>query len=392
MTKRVWQTNGCAVVSEPKSGTRTLRFPFGNIIYCETPRTSPDGKRFVVLGSDGVYVCDIETMSYTRIGCETATFNTSYNEYVHLARMAEKPDEPDRVYRVSLTTLEREPVVEICDLPNLGGGKFVAVAPDSAYLIYATRGPGVCQIVRVETRDASWQVIVEESDSLRHEQVEPCRGDLILIQQNRGSKIDEHGNETVLVDPEKGATHFIVNADGTNRQSLPVGPPYTLTCSGHSCWIGNTQRVALAVAWNHNEFNEPNGPVDWSLDSRYPGSSLFTVAPGDGRPTPVPTPDHRFFHVSASRCGKYFVCNSVPTRKGPTDIVIGNFETGRYKVFVHDCCCYARSVWPCSLPYLTADNRHVIYREKEDPTVPDYGGFTAYAAAVPDGFLHDLDL
>ena len=389
--KREWINAGCKEVANPKSGTRTVVFPLGNIIYNETPRTAAGGHRFMAIGGEGTCVCDIDSMAYTPIGETTGGLNTSYNEYVYFANAPAKPGDPDEVFRVSLVTLKREKVLSIHGLPK-PGGFFTGVSPRNDYLVYLKREPGLSEIIRVNIPDGTWKVILKDPEPLRHIQVEPTTGDWIFVQQNRGGKVDENGVEIhkFLVGKE-GCTHFYVSSDGARRVALPVGPPHTLTCGGHSAWICGTQRVVLNVLWNLNEFSEPGFPADWSTDERWPGATLFTTGPGETRPIPIVTSDQRFFHVSSSRCGRYYIGDSVPTRMGPTQIVIGNLATGKYRTFVDDCLCYAGSCWPCSLPYFSADLKYVMYREKDDASIPKYGGFKCYAAELTPEFLRSLD-
>jgi hypothetical protein len=72
---------------------------------------------------------------------------------------------------------------------------------------------------------------------------------------------------------------------------------------------------------------------------------------------------------------------------GPIRIVIGNLETGRSRVLLRDCQHYGvcgRSPYEPN-PYLTADNRHVIYN------AAPFGLMQVFAAEVPDAFWRSLD-
>jgi len=325
-------------------------------------------------------------MAFTKIAEDCRLVNSPYGEHVYCW---DSEPEQDVVHRVNLRTLQREHVTTVEGLPRSGNPQSVASAED--YLIYHVRRPPTCEVYRVDLPSGDWTLIHEDPEIINgHIQVEPGRGEDILFQQNRGGRMDSEGNIIKKVDDE-GATHYLVARDGTRRRPLPVGPPHTSTCSGHSSWIGASGRILLAVAWNMNEAGDPEVAPDWTLDERYSDSNLFIVASGDSEPTPFVAPDQRFFHVSVSRCGGYFVCNSVPNgRLGPTEIVVGNSETGKYRTLIHDCACYAGSVWPCSLPYLTADLRYVVFRAKEDPSAEGYHGFQVYVAEVSEEFLASL--
>jgi hypothetical protein len=381
-----WIDDALEAKPDPVSGACITRITGGGVLYCESPKASPDGSRFVLQRGNGYFVCDITTKRFTAMaeGCILANSPYSDDVYCWYER-----DGKVGLDRVRLTTLDRVRVTELTGLPKPGAPQSVSPAGD--YLIYHAHRPPTCLVIRVELPSGSWNVIHEDPDIINgHIQVDPRDGRQILLQQNRGGLTDANGKIVRLLGPE-GATHYVIRSDGTGRCALPVGPPHTSSCSGHSSWIGGTRRAVLAVAWNMNEFQDPSLARDWTLDMRYLQSNVFTVAPGDTRPTPFIAPEQRFFHVSGSKCGRYFVANSVPNgRLGPTEIVIGNLVTGNYRTLIHDCLCYAGSVWPSSLPYLTADLRHVVFRAKEDPSLPGYQGFYVYVAAIPDRFLADL--
>ena len=381
-----WFSHAREVEPDPISRARITHITGGGVLYCESPKTSPDGKRFILQRGDAYFACDLGTMAFAEIAKDTKLVNSPYGEHVYC--WDTEPDQ-DVIHRVSLRTLEREHVTTVKGLPRAGNPQSVASAED--YLIYHVRRPPTCEVYRVDLPSGEWTLIHEDPELINgHVQVEPGRSENILLQQNRGGRMDAEGNIIKKVGPE-GATHYVITRDGSQQFPLPVGPPHTSTCSGHSAWIGATDRVLLAVAWNMNEDGDPARPPDWTLDERYPDSNLFIVAPGDTEPTPFVAPDQRFFHVSASRCGGYFVCNSVPNgRLGPTEIIVGNLETGKYRSLVHDCACYAGSVWPTSLPYLTADLRYVVFRAKEDPSLPAYQGFQVYVAEASESFLSSL--
>ena len=116
--------------------------------------------------------------------------------------------------------------------------------------------------------------------------------------------------------------------------------------------------------------------------------NLFVVGPGDTKPRCIATPEHAFNHISVSRCGRYFVCDSYWKKiPGPIAIVVGSLrEPGS----TAPCCPTARPAAAgraSSHPhaYFTADNKHVIYNA--DP----YWIGQVFAAKVPEGFREALD-
>ena len=89
-------------------------------------------------------------------------------------------------------------------------------------------------------------------------------------------------------------------------------------------------------------------------------------------------------HMSKSQRGLIFseLCKSVPM-----PIVVGNFETGKSRALLRDCQNYG--IAACSRfepdPYLTADNRYVIYNASP------FGTMQVFAAEIPTDFLTSLD-
>jgi hypothetical protein len=73
---------------------------------------------------------------------------------------------------------------------------------------------------------------------------------------------------------------------------------------------------------------------------------------------------------------------------GPVDIVVVNVDSGRHRTLVADIGLRGAgggAAWRQATPYLTSDNRHVIYNADRD------GVLNVYAARLPDGFLAGID-
>ena len=168
---------------------------------------------------------------------------------------------------------------------------------------------------------------------------------------------------------------------------LPIGSPWTAESTGHMTWIADTGRIACAVQWDRE---------NRCHDSLHPEGNLVYAAPGDDKPSVFPAPDFGFYHVSVSRCGRYFVCDDfmhfeapglTDGRVGPCRIVIGNFETGKSRALLRDCQNYgiAGSSRFEPEPYFTADNRYVIYNASP------FGTMQVFAAELPADFFAGLE-
>ena len=296
---------------------------------------------------------------------------------------------PERqLRRLSMMTLEQEEVYTEEDpqapLPD------ASVSPDQRYVLGSAPrldGPDAptIQIIRLDLQERKREVIFEHPEICNpHLQYNPVTGAQILVQNNRGLRLNPDGTFHHRATAE-GTTLFVLDADGTNQRYLPVGPPVTTTATGHECFMADTGRVLFSVAWNNE---------DWTLDHRFPQGNLFTTAPGEEQPTVFAAPEHRFNHISASRCGRYFVADSY-TGSGwfengkikPVSLVLGNLQTGKYRLLVENTLASGGgNQCTHTHPYLTADNRHVIFNAD-----PYYSPAQVFAAVLPDGFLRSLE-
>ena len=226
----------------------------------------------------------------------------------------------------------------------------------------------------MDLRTGNRRCLYDGTDNLNtHGQAEPGKGGRWLYQAIRRGKTP-------------GVPVFVRPVEGGEPIQLPIGAPWSAESSGHMAWVGETGRVAVAVDWLRAEKRH---------DPRHPEGNLVIAAPGDARPTVFPAPQHGFYHVSISKCGRYFVCDDFMDfradgfgagRSGPSRIVVGNLESGRSRVLIRDCQDYgiAGSSRFEPTPYFTADSRYVIYNGSP------FGIMQVFAARLPPGFLESL--
>ena len=298
---------------------------------------------------------------------------------------------PERkLMRLSLMTLEQEEAYAEEDpaAPLLGS----SVSPDQRYIIGMTtrlkgKGAPVFQIVRLDLKQRCREVIFEHPEICNpHLQFNPITGKQILVQNNVGVRLNKDGST--------GRYHttdcklFVIDADGKNQRYVPVGAPLTSGCTGHECFVADTGRVLFSTSWIMKSWAENN------LDPRYPQGNVFTARPGDAKPTVFAAPEHRFNHVSVSRCGRYFVADS-QTGRGlfvggalrSVALVMGNLATGKYRVLVDDTLASGGgNQCTHTHPYITADNRYVIFNADLVCGIPQ-----VFAAKIPPEFLESLN-
>jgi len=397
----VWGQESCDRYDDPVSGARIIQLTsaaaISNNIYGEQPYCSPDGKRLVIarcqdfcFDEEGsLLVHELPTLKITMVVKKMVgvrgVFNNAWSGLVYYWT----PDR--RLMRLSMMTLEQEEVYreEDPEAPLVGVG--ASVSPDQRYIIgMAPRlaGPGapVFQIIRLDITTGTREVILEHPEiSNPHLQFNPITGKQILVQNDCGIRLQPDGS--LDYSSSNGGKLFVIDNDGGNLQYLPIDEPYTAATTGHECFVADTGKVLTSVAWvAHNDHH-------WTHDARYPMGNIFTSRPGGDQPTVFPMPEFITNHVCVSKCGKYFVADAwrggvfASGQLQPTALVIGNLETGNYRILVDDTqtsgggnqCTHTH-------PYLTADNRHVIYNSDLYTGIPQ-----VYAARLPDGFLASLE-
>ena len=129
-------------------------------------------------------------------------------------------------------------------------------------------------------------------------------------------------------------------------------------------------------------------PANFKHYPQNPDGELHVYSTDGTPPRLVPVPEHVFFHISSSPCGRYVVCESLESglAPGPVPVVVVNVETGRYRILVSDArCSHGGDAGRQVNAYFTADMRHVIFNGDPDGIV------NVFAAEIPDGFLEGLN-
>ncbi len=267
---------------------------------------------------------------------------------------------------LDITTLERRAWAFDDDrfLPRTRG----SVTPDRRYYINsAYLGNKRFGIWRLDMESGERQLLWEQGEDMcnAHPQLEPGRGQDLLIQHNRGAIIDDTGRHILLVG-EIGATLYLIDINGQNHRTLPVGQPFTQRCQGHQCWLGTTGEILLTVG----------GPREEVLRA----GNLLAVRPGDAQARVVAKGVY-FDHCNASRDGRYFVSDTSPN----ASLVIGSIKTGRWQVLCETGSSLSSPQYTHPHPYLSPDNQWVIFNS-DRTGIPH-----VYAARLPEGLLAGLE-
>jgi hypothetical protein len=387
-----WAAEACDHRYDPNSGALitylTCSAHTSINIYCEQPYTSPDGNRIAILRKADVsfdpywslLVADLTTLKVTMIARGVQDVCNAAWSGLLICSM-----DDGQLLQVNLETLATEKLA----LPPkvLPRTATLSVSPDQRYIAFARLvldTPPIIEIVVLDLETQEQKVVLRHPELVNsHLQFNPIHGRDLMVQHNRGAKMAADGSIEADIGPE-GATHFIIDRDGSNQRELACGVPHTSASTGHSNFVADTGRVAWTGTWNLS---------DGALDPKHPQGNLFTAGPDDLEATVFPAPEHRFTHVNVSRCGRYFICDSMPPSMFDADrvlnnaaLVIGNLATGKHRILVSDIGGPSGGGQHTHAhAYLTADNRSVIYN------APTLGGATQVCAArVPDGFLEAL--
>lgn len=279
--------------------------------------------------------------------------------------------------RFSLETFEKETIMTMKGFPAVSE-TLRAITPDQKFLFYITvvsiREGLSLAVVRVDLEEKIWKMIYENS-GLHHTIYMPGENALLV-----GRRVLKDGS-TPPLGAWKNSTEIkpdaqLMDFDGKLLRKLGVPPGYTY-CD---------ERTGYFVC------NCPYDQTKWAQLSERPQGNMVVFKSldwQDGRV--IDAPDHLFFHIAGSSCGKYVVSEAMRIGKGPfgpVDIVVVNWLTGKHRVLVSDCGSKGAgggSALRQPTPYMTSDNSYVVYNADPD------GILNVYSAKLPDGFLQSLD-
>ena len=111
--------------------------------------------------------------------------------------------------------------------------------------------------------------------------------------------------------------------------------------------------------------------------------NILTIAPQNSKTREVTEKYLYCMHISASMCGKYFIGDGWYDSQAP--IYIGSLITGKFRTLCLSGTSCGSPQYTHAHPYLTADNKHVIFNS-DRTGIPQ-----VYAATVPEDFLKSLD-
>ena len=246
--------------------------------------------------------------------------------------------------RCNYTTLEIENIAPLP--PERGSYSYGTVSPDHRWFAVAVRPEGA-EVTRVDLLDiesGEWRVLLDKPGYLaKHEQFSRDGRNKVLIQLNQMPDVKQ-----VLLG----------EIDLSGEMALfPADLPHTLRPTGHEAWVGDKSSVFFSTA------------VDPET-----GANIYVGAVGDEGATVVPNPGTRVGHVSVTADGRYWIGD---TGEEGVPIYIGDLETGRCKRLIFSRTEYDGKQWAHAHPYMTADNKWVIFTARRNGLPQVYGAYLA---------------
>lgn len=321
-------------------------------IYGEQPYGDASGTRIAVryYSTDahpgGINILDLEDGTNQEILSGSPPF-PAFHGWGEWLYYAETVDGVKMLRRCNYQTLAVENVAELPE--DRGLYSYGTVSRDHRYYAVAVRPleGGPANVHLLDIAENSWSVLLDKPGyHAKHEQFSSDGRNRVLIQLNQEPDI----KMVLLSELEIGG--------GETR--FPADQPYTLRPTGHEAWIGTTSEILFSTA----------------MDDTTPGN-LWRGKVGDASPTLV-YEGKRFNHVSVSKDGRYWIGD---TSEEGVPIYIGNFETGEARRAVFSRTESDGKQWSHTHPYLTADNKWLIFGARRD------GHPQVYGAKLKEGWL-----
>ncbi|NLJ34734.1 MAG: hypothetical protein GX358_00660 [candidate division WS1 bacterium] len=353
---------GAPLETDPDSGAQVYLLggdprPADNI-YGEQPYSDASGRRIAIRYyshdgmTGGLNVFDLYDGSSHEIVSEEPLFPPfhPWGEYLYFLQRTDRDltlrrcryQEPDRIEDIALLPPER------------GEYSYGTMSPDHRWYAVAVRPEGAAghRVELLDLQTEQWQVLLEmDGYHAKHEQFSRDGRNRVLIQLNKLPDVEQ-----VLLGEISLDGHFVL---------FPADRMWTPRPTGHECWIGETNRIFYSTR----------------MDERA-GTNIFIGAAGDEAAKPVSGPGPHIGHVAVSKCGRYWVGD---TSEDGIPIYIGNLESERCKRFVFSRTVYDGNQWAHAHPYLTADNKWLIFTARRGEQLPQ-----VYGARLPEGWLDEL--
>lgn len=326
-------------------------------IYGEQPYASREGNRIAVehASSDklsgGISILDLTDGSLFPVVTNKPRFPAfhAWGEYLYYQEMV---DDKLMLKRCHYARLVKEDVVE---LPTTEGRlSYGTVSPDHRYYaVSAHPESGGSKVIVLDLKTGERRTLVQKPEYyFKHEQFSMDGKNRVLIQANKMPDVKQVHLGALEVDHE-------------GIQWFPADRPHTPRPTGHESWVGPADRILFSTASDK--------------DGR---GNVWMAGLKDSSPTLVSQTPVRFCHVSVSRDGRFWIGDAMSAADVP--IHIGSVKNGKHRRLVFSRTKHDRKQSSHTHPYLTANNRWLIFNSTRS------GRAQVYGARLKEGFLDSL--
>ena len=243
--------------------------------------------------------------------------------------------------RCHFQTLKKE---DVATLPTEEGQfSYGTVSPDGRYYAASVHPEkGGSKVLLMDLRKGDCRVLAQQPEYLfKHEQFSHDGRNRILIQANKMPDVKEVHLGALEVDRE-GIRWFAADR------------PHTPRPTGHEAWIGATERILYSTA------SDPESQ-----------GNVWVAGLGDAAPALAAKTPTRFGHVSVSLCGRFWLGDATGEEGIP--IHLGCLNSGRHRRLLFSRTKHDGKQWSHTHPYLTADNRWLIFTSSRSGRPQVYG-------------------
>lgn len=326
-------------------------------IYGEQPYGDPSGRRIVIRyystedKPGGLSIIDLIDGSKYDILKGNPRFPAfhSWGDYIFYQ---EQLKDKLVLKRCNYLTLKTKKIAVLP--PERGSYSYGTISQDYRYYAVSVRPEtfNYSQVHLLDLKTGRWSLLLDkEGYHAKHEQFSRDGRNKVLIQLNQMPDVKQ-----VLLG------ELDVNGE---EKLFPADRPYTPRPTGHETWIGNTGSIFFSTAVDPGTYG-----------------NIWTAAVGDNEPVKVYDGELRFGHVSVSNCGRFWIGD---TGEKGIPVYIGSFASGKCKRVVFTKTEYDGKQWAHAHPYLTADNKWLIFTARRNGLPQVYG------AKLKEGWLEELD-
>ena len=349
------------VETDPDSGAEIYQLTHGeqptDDIYGEQPYCAREGNRIAVRHfaqgklPGGLSILDLGDGTLHPVLTGKVRFPAfhAWGSYLYYQETA---GEKLMLKRCNYQTLAKDDIIE---LPQKEGRfSYGTVSPDLRYYaasVHPEKGGSKVLVIDLET--GKHRTLAQRPEyHFKHEQFSMDGTNRVLIQANKLPEVKEVHLGALAVDRE-GIEWF------------PADRPHTPRPTGHEAWVGPSDRILFSTG----------------RDKDIQGN-IWTAGLKDAAPELVSKTSFRFAHVSVSRCGRFWIGDATGVDGVP--IHIGKLGSGKHQRLVFSRTKHGRKQWTHTHPYLTADNRWLIFNSTRS------GRPQVHGARIKDGFLDGL--